>query len=85
LCTVLDTKYNIGKDGRAPSLTLSVLGRRTEKQLLVEPIVIPNGLKIKLLDNFNSTRTKLKAFLIQLELYLRFNISKFGGEIEKVL
>jgi hypothetical protein len=78
-------KYNIGKDGRAPSLTPSALGRRVEKQLLVEPIVIPNRPKMKLPDNFNSTRTKLKAFLIQLELYLRFNVSKFGGKTERVL
>lgn len=43
------------------------------------------GPKINLPDTFNRTRSKLKAFLTQLELYIGFHVGKFNGETEKVL
>ena len=37
------------------------------------------------LVRFNSTHSKLRAFLVQVELYLGFNSIKFNLEIEQVL
>jgi hypothetical protein len=38
-----------------------------------------------LLNTYNSSKTKLKAFLIQAKLYIRFNRPMFANEPQKVL
>jgi hypothetical protein len=38
-----------------------------------------------LLNTYNSSKTKLKAFLIQAKLYIRFNKLMFANKLQKVL
>ena len=41
--------------------------------------------KMTLLDTFNSNRFKLKAHLVQINLYIRFNLEKFKSKVNKVI
>ena len=41
--------------------------------------------KMTLLDTFNSNRSKLKAHLAQIDLYIRFNLEKFKSKVNKVI
>ena len=41
--------------------------------------------KMTLLDTFNSNRSKLKAHLAQINLYIGFNLEKFKSEVNKVM
>ena len=43
------------------------------------------SLKIILLDTFNSNRSKLKAHLAQIDLYIGFNLEKFKSKVNKVM
>ena len=59
-----------------------------EPEPIVAPTVVSNlykDLKAVVLVRFNSTRSKLRAFLVQVELYLGFNSIKFNLETEQVL
>jgi hypothetical protein len=38
-----------------------------------------------LLNTYDKSKTKLKAFLIQAKLYIRFNKLMFANELQKVL
>ena len=52
------------------------------------PTVVRNlhkDLKAMVLVRFDGTRSKLRAFLVQVELYLGFNSIKFNLETEQVL
>ena len=56
-----------------------------ELELTVAPTVISNlykDLKAIVLVYFNGTHSKLRAFLVQVELYLSFNSIKFNLETE---
>jgi hypothetical protein len=41
--------------------------------------------KMTLPDTFNGTRSKLKAHLAQVDLYIGFNLDKFKSEVDKVM
>ena len=41
--------------------------------------------KVKVLDNYLGVRGLLQAYLAQLKLYIRFNISQFSSDQEKTL
>ena len=59
-----------------------------EPEPIVAPTVISNlykDLKAVVLVRFDGTCSKLRAFLVQVELYLSFNSIKFNLEIEQVL
>jgi hypothetical protein len=43
------------------------------------------NIKYKVLDNYHRERSKLKGFLMQVELYITFNNKRFASETEKVL
>jgi hypothetical protein len=43
------------------------------------------SLKMTLLDTFNGNRSKLKAHLAQIDLYIGFNLEKFKSEVDKVM
>ena len=60
----------------------------TEPEPTVAPTVVGNlykDLKAVVLVRFDGTRSKLRAFLVQVELYLGFNSIKFNSETEQVL
>ena len=38
-----------------------------------------------LLNTFNSSRSKLKAYLAQIDLYISFNLKKFKSKVNKVM
>ena len=60
----------------------------TELEPTVAPTVVSNlykDLKAVVLVRFDGTRSKLRAFLVQVELYLGFNSIKFNSETEQVL
>ena len=42
-------------------------------------------LKIPLLPEFTGKRSEARSFLIQVELYIRFNNTRFKSETEKIL
>ncbi len=44
-----------------------------------------NVLKVLTLNAFTDEREKLQAFLIKLELYIKFNQAKFRSEMDKGL
>jgi len=44
-----------------------------------------NVLKVLTLNAFTDERGKLRAFLIKLELYIKFNQAKFRSEMDKGL
>ena len=59
-----------------------------EPEPIVAPTIVSNlykDLKAVVLMHFDSTYSKLRAFLIQVELYLSFNSIKFNSETEQVL
>ena len=41
--------------------------------------------KMTLPDTFNGNRSKLKAHLAQIDLYIGFNLEKFKSEVDKVM
>ena len=56
-----------------------------EPEPTVAPTVVSNlykDLKAIVLMRFDSTYSKLRAFLVQVELYLGFNSIKFNSETE---
>jgi hypothetical protein len=46
---------------------------------------IHKELKIQLPDTFHRERSKLKHFLMQVDLYIGFNMARFASDTEKVL
>ena len=59
-----------------------------EPEPIVAPTIVSNlhkDLTAIVLVRFNSTHSKLRAFLVQVELYLGFNSIKFSLETEQVL
>jgi hypothetical protein len=66
---------------RLKSLEPSIVGRTVS---LATPI-LPKQLIIPLPELFDRTRSKLKPFLVQAELYIGFNIDLFPAEERKVL
>ena len=46
---------------------------------------VRKALKAPMPDHFNGERHKLKAFLVQTELYIGFNFECFPTEMDKVL
>ena len=49
------------------------------------PVIRDTRVKMSLPDTYDSNRVKLKAFLMQAELYIGFNGAMFQNEQQKVL
>ena len=65
---------------------MSVKGSNTKPaDAKVAAAIVRKVLKALIPDHFNGEQHKLKAFLVQTELYIRFNSDCFPTEIDKVL
>jgi len=67
----------------SPTPSLSLRALRVIKTL-GERVKIPLP-KMQVPNTFDSTRSKLKAFLIQAELYISFHLEHFPTKTDKVL
>jgi hypothetical protein len=62
-------------------------GHRTKTPTTVHPCTgeMDKNIKYKVLDNYYGEQSKLKGFLMQVELYITFNDKQFALETKKVL
>ena len=74
---------------RSGSPTPSSSGRtgagRSDTPSTMVPVIRDTRVKMSLPDTYDGNRVKLKAFLMQAELYIRFNGAMFQNEQQKVL
>jgi hypothetical protein len=62
-------------------------GHGTKTLTTVHPCTgeMDKNIKYKVPNNYHGERSKLKGFLMQVELYITFNDKRFASETEKVL
>ena len=67
--------------GRTGSPTPSSSGRSKPAKM----VVTAKEVKVPMPDTFDSARDKLKKFILQVELYMSFQLSKFIRDSQRVL
>ena len=71
--------------GQSGSPTPSLLGQGTRTPQTQEMVITPKEPKVPMPEMFNSNRSKLRTFIIQVELYIGFYQTKFTVDTQRVL